>query len=280
MSSASQKADHTSRPLTQYARSGGVSIAYQVLGDGAQDIVVVPGFPSHLEYAWEHPRLSYFYRRLAALGRLVLLDKRGVGMSDRTAPDRLPGIEQRKEDVMAVLDAIGVERAVLIGASDGGPLALYCAAAYPDRASQLVVINTYARRIVAEGYPWALTEEQWGAFVTEAAEHWGEPIFVDVIAPGHVDDREFAEWWSAFLRQSMSPGAAMAMMEMNSQIDIRTILPAIHVPIWCVRWVAVGSSLHRSRAPGSSSSPATITSHGSETSKHCSKPWRHSWPDT
>jgi class 3 adenylate cyclase len=220
----------TSRPQTRYARSDEASIAYQIVGDGDRDIVVIPGFPSHLEHAWNHPRLSHFYRRLAAMGRLVLLDKRGVGMSDRVSSDQLPGIEQRRDDVMAVLDAIGIEQAVMIGASDGGPLALYCAASYPGRTSHLVVINSYAKRVVADGYPWALTQAQWENFLAQANEHWGEPIFVDVIAPGHVNDEEFRNWWASFLRMSMSPGAALAMMGMNAQIDIREILPTIHPP--------------------------------------------------
>ncbi|MFP4074441.1 MAG: adenylate/guanylate cyclase domain-containing protein [Actinomycetota bacterium] len=218
------------RPQTRYAWSDDVSIAYQVLGEGDRDIVFVPGFPSHLDHSWEHPRLSYFYRRLGALGRLVLVDKRGVGMSDRVSPEQLPGIEQRKDDVLAVLDAVGIDQAVLIGASDGGPLALYFAAAYPRRTSQVVAINTYAKRTVVDGYPWAMSSEQWNMFMEEVGRHWGEPIFADIIAPEHANDEEFLDWWGSFMRNSMSPGAALAMMKMNAEIDIREILSAIHVP--------------------------------------------------
>lgn len=218
------------RPQTRYARSTDVSIAYQVVGEGDRDIVFVPGFPSHLDHSWEHPRLSYFYRRLTALGRLVLVDKRGVGMSDRVSPDRLPGIEQRKDDVVAVLDAVGIDQAVLVGASDGGPLALYFAAAYPRRTRQVVAINTYAKRTSGDDYPWALSAEEWDQFMTEAGKHWGEPIFADLIAPDHAEDEEFLDWWGSFMRTSMSPGAALAMMKMNAEIDIREILSAIHVP--------------------------------------------------
>jgi pimeloyl-ACP methyl ester carboxylesterase len=218
------------RPQTRYARSGDASIAFQVIGDGPTDMVIIPGFPSHLEHAWEHPRLSYYYRRLATLGRLILLDKRGVGLSDRVPADDLPGIEQRKDDVIAVLDEVGVERAVFIGASDGGPLALFCAAAYPSRVSQVVAINTYARRLSTFDYPWSFTEHEWAEVLDSVRDRWGEPIFVDLIAPDLVSDEEFLSWWGTFMRLSMSPGAALAMLAMNTQIDIRSVLPAVHVP--------------------------------------------------
>lgn len=217
-------------PETRYADSDGVGIAYQVLGDGPIDLVMVPGFASHLEHAWEHPRLALFYQRLASFSRLTLLDKRGVGLSDRVSPNELPGIEQRKDDLKAVMDEVGIDMAAMVAASDGGPLALLFAATYPERVERLVIINSYARRVTAADHQTALTPEEYGAFAKEVAEHWGEPIAVNLIAPNSANDPEFRHWWAAALRRSMSPGAARAMVGMNAAIDVRAALPAVHVP--------------------------------------------------
>lgn len=205
-----------------------MSIAYQVVGDGPIDVVMVPGFGSHLERAWEHPRLAHFYHRLSSFSRLILLDKRGTGLSDRVSPDALPGIEQRKDDLKAVMDEVGIERASLIGHSDGGPLAILFAATYPGRVENLVLINTYAKRVSSPDHAAALSPEFYGGFTTQVAEHWGGPIAVDLLAPG--SDPEFQRWWAATLRASMSPAAARAMVAMNAAIDVREALPAIHVP--------------------------------------------------
>lgn len=217
-----------SLPETRYADSGGVSIAYQVVGEGPIDVVVVPGFGSHLERAWELPRLAHFYHRLSSFSRMILLDKRGTGLSDRVSPDALPGIEQRKDDLKAVMDEAGVERASMIAHSDGGPLAILFAATYPDRVENLVLINTYAKRISSEDHAVGLSPEFYAAFSDEVAQHWGEPLMVDLLAPG--SDPEFHRWWAATLRGSMSPAAARAMVAMNKAIDVREALPAIHVP--------------------------------------------------
>lgn len=215
-------------PETRYAASGGVSIAYQVVGNGPITVVMVPGFGSHLERAWEFPRLAHFYHRLSSFSRLVLLDKRGTGLSDRVSPDALPGIEQRKDDLKAVMDEVGVDRCSLVGHSDGGPLAILFAATYPDRVDNLVLINSYAKRVSSPDHPEAVTPEFFAGFTTEVAEHWGEPIAVDLLAPGA--DPEFGRWWASNLRASMSPAAARAMVAMNAAIDVREALPAIHVP--------------------------------------------------
>jgi class 3 adenylate cyclase len=217
-------------PTTRYARSGDAGIAYQVIGRGPLDALLVPGFPSHLELAWENPRVARFYRHLASFCRLVIMDKRGIGLSDRVPPSELPGLEQRADDIRAVLDDAGVERASLVGASDGGPIAALFAATYPDRTDRLVLINTYARRLRTEDYPWGPTAEEWESFQREAEEHWGEPLFLEVLAPHHVRDAEFTDWWARFLRQSISLRAAVAYLAMNSGIDIRAVLPAIHLP--------------------------------------------------
>lgn len=215
-------------PDTRYADSNGVSIAYQVVGDGPIDVVMVPGFGSHLERAWELPRLAHFYHRLSSFSRLILLDKRGTGLSDRVSPEALPGIEQRKDDLKAVMDDVGVERASLVGHSDGGPLAILFTATYPVRVENLVLVNTYAKRVSSADHSSALSPEFYDGFISQVSEHWGEPIAADLLAPG--SDAEFRRWWAATLRASMSPAAARAMVAMNAAIDVREALPAIHVP--------------------------------------------------
>ena len=217
-------------PTTRYARSGDAGIAYQVLGRGPQDVLMVPGFPSHVELAWEYPRLARFYRHLASVCRLIVMDKRGIGLSDRVPPSELPGIEQRADDVRAVLDDVGSDRVALVGASDGGPIAAFFAATHPARIDRLVLINTYARRIRSDEYPWGPTAEEWAALQAEMRDHWGQPLFVDLLAPGHADDAEFTEWWARLLRQSVSLGAAVAYLAMNRGVDVREVLSAVHVP--------------------------------------------------
>src|SRR6059058_2306738 len=135
----------TAMPTTKYAKSADVHIAYQVVGEGAQNLVLVPGWVSHIEYAWEDPSCSHFLRRLASFSRLILLDKRGTGLSDRVA--ELPTMEERMDDVRAVLDAVGSGHAALVGLSEGGPLCALFAATYPERTSSLIMIGSYARRL-------------------------------------------------------------------------------------------------------------------------------------
>ena len=217
-------------PPTRYARSGEVSIAYQTLGEGPVDIVLAPGFPSHLEHGWRQPRLAHFYRRLTSFSRLILFDKRGMGLSDRVAESDLPGVEQRMDDIRAVLDEVRSERATVVGISDGGPIATVFAATYPDRVSGLVVVNSYARRLRSDDYPWGPTAAEWRAFQDAIPDGWGGPLFLDFLVPSRAGDSEFADWWAGYLRQSSSPGAAIAYLRMNEQIDMRAVLPAVHVP--------------------------------------------------
>lgn len=217
-------------PQTRYARSGDVSIAFQTVGDSAVDVVLVPGFPSHIEHAWEQPLLAHFYRRLASFSRLILFDKRGMGLSDRVAESDLPGIEQRMDDIRAVLDEVGSQRATLIGMSDGGPISAVFAATYPQRVSGLVMINSYARRLRSEDYPWGPTNDDWRGIEEAFKRDWGGPTFVDLVVPSHAKDPGFAAWWAAYLRRSSSPAAVTAYLRMNAQIDVRAALPAVHVP--------------------------------------------------
>ena len=163
----------TGIPPTRYARSGDVNIAYQVLGDGPLDLVFVMGWVSHLEYFWTEPSFARFLRRLASFSRLILFDKRGTGLSDRVPVDGLPTLEQRMDDVRAVMDAVGSKRAALCGVSEGGAMAALFAATYPERTAALVMIGSYAKRIRDASYPWGPTEAQREEFLAEISRAMG-----------------------------------------------------------------------------------------------------------
>jgi pimeloyl-ACP methyl ester carboxylesterase/DNA-binding winged helix-turn-helix (wHTH) protein/class 3 adenylate cyclase len=211
-----------------YARSGDVNIAYQVLGSGPTDLVFVMGWVTHLEYAWRDPSFARFLRRLAKTSRLILFDKRGTGLSDPVK--EMPSLEQRMDDVRAVMDAVGSHRAVLLGVSEGGPMCSLFAATYPERTQALVMIGTYARRTRTDDYPWGPTAEQRESFCREILEQWGGPVGIDERAPSRAGDSAFRDWWSSYLRMGASPAAAVALTRMNAAIDIRHILPTVRVP--------------------------------------------------
>ena len=217
-------------PETMYACSGDVNIAYQVIGDGPIDLVFVMGWVSHLEYFWREPSFARFLLRLASFSRLILFDKRGTGLSDRVPINELPTLEQRMDDVRAVMDAVGSERAALCGVSEGGPMCSLFAATYPEKTLALVMIGTYAKRIRDDDYPWAPTPEHRQHFFDEMREQWGGPVGLEERAPSVADDPQFREWWATYLRMGASPGAALALTQMNAEIDIRQVLPSIRVP--------------------------------------------------
>jgi class 3 adenylate cyclase len=218
------------QPETKYAKSGDVHVAYQVVGDGPIDLVEVPGWLSHLDYSWEEPRFARFLLRLAAFSRLIRFDKRGTGLSDRVSTSELPTLEQRMDDVRAVMDAVGSERAALFGSSEGGPMSLLFAATYPERTTALILYASYAWRGRSPEYPWGRTEEQAEAFIKATEEDYRGFDDLHHRMPSGVDDQHFRQWFSNFRRLSASPGAAAALARMNAQIDVRDILSTVRVP--------------------------------------------------
>ena len=217
-------------PKVSYARSGTVNIAYQVVGSGPIDLVFVMGWVSHLEYFWNEPSFARFLTRLASMARLICFDKRGTGLSDAVPVDQLPTLEQRLDDVRAVMEAAGSERAVLLGVSEGGPLCSLFAATYPERTEALVMIGSYARRLRDADYPWGPTRDERDAFCRSVIETWGGPVGIEERAPSRAEDPAFRDWWASYLRMGASPGAAVALTRMNAEIDVRDVLPSIRVP--------------------------------------------------
>jgi len=217
-------------PTTRYARSGSVNIAYQVLGDGPIDLVFVMGWVSHLEMFWQEPSFARFLRKLAGFSRLILFDKRGTGLSDAVPLSQLPTLEERMDDVRAVMHAAGSTRAVVMGVSEGGTMSSLFGATYPEHAAAVVIIGGYARRLRAPDYPWGPTPEQREAFIEMIEREWGGPVGIDERAPSRAGDPDFRTWWSTYLRMGASPGAAAALTRMNADIDIRHVLPTLRVP--------------------------------------------------
>ncbi|MDQ2963473.1 MAG: adenylate/guanylate cyclase domain-containing protein [Pseudomonadota bacterium] len=217
-------------PRTQYARSGGVHIAYQVLGDGPLDLAYVPGWVSHVEQAWEDPMLARFLVRLASFARLITFDKRGTGLSDRVPDEQLPTLEERMDDLRAVMDAAGSQRAAVLGVSEGGNLCALFAATYPERATALIMSGTYAKRIWSEDYPWAPTPEARAREYDLVEREWGNLMDLHKYLPSKIGDPAFAQRLAKYFRMSASPGAAVTLLRMNTQIDMRAVLPTIRVP--------------------------------------------------
>ena len=217
-------------PETRYARSGDVNIAYQIVGDGAFDLIWVPGWGSNIEVSWEVPEYARFLRRLASFSRLILFDKRGTGLSDGVSIENLPGLEQRMDDLRAVLKAAGSKRAAVFGASEGGNLSVLFAATYPDRVRALVLAAVYAKRIWSPDYPWAPTPEEREEEHALLEREWGGEMDLRALAPSAARDPAVMRRISTFFRRSASPGAAVALNRMNTEMDTRPVLPTITAP--------------------------------------------------
>ena len=217
------------RPKTKYARSGDLHIAYQVVGDGPIDLVWVPGWFSHVEQSWEWHEIASFFERLASFSRLILFDKRGTGLSDPVPVDQPATIEQRMDDVRAVMDAAGSERAALLGLSEGGPMSMVFAATHPERTQALILTGTFARATWAPDYEIGLPRDLVEPTMDEIVENWGEGLILEYAAPS-MDTPENRRQIGRYERSAASPGMVRALMRMNLDIDVRPILESIKVP--------------------------------------------------
>jgi pimeloyl-ACP methyl ester carboxylesterase len=213
---------------THYADSDGVSIAYQVHGDGPLDLVLVSGFVSHVELLSEDPAAARFFRRLTAFSRMLVFDKRGQGLSDR--PGRPPTLEESMDDLRAVIEAAGFERPALFSVSEGGPMSALYAATYPSEVSALVLFGTFARMLEADDFPPGIDEEALDRWEQMIRHEWGGPVGLKLWAPSRLGDAEFERWWARLLRQGTSPAGAVALMNLYREMDVRAILPTIDVP--------------------------------------------------
>jgi pimeloyl-ACP methyl ester carboxylesterase len=214
---------------TRYARSGDVHVAYQVFGQGP-DVVFLPGWVSHVEACWDFPPLARFLDRLASFCRVVHIDRRGTGLSDPLPAGVVPTLEQRIDDVRAVLDDAGIERAALLGVSEGGPLNILFAATYPERTTALVLFGTFARMTRAAGYPEGEPPERLAAFMEHVRGHWGTGVALGSLAPSLRDDTALRQAWGRYQRMAASPSMATALLALNNQVDVRHVLGAIHIP--------------------------------------------------
>jgi pimeloyl-ACP methyl ester carboxylesterase/DNA-binding CsgD family transcriptional regulator len=215
---------------TRYAKAGGFNIAYQVLGEGPVDVVLTPGWVTHLDLAWDVPPLARFLEQLASFSRLIVFDKRGTGLSDRVHPDTLPKLEQRTEDVLAVMDAAGSERAVLFGTLGGGAMCGLFAATHPDRSLALVLYGTFGRLEPDTGLLARLADTQELA-LDRVEREWGtEGVGLAFWAPSLLEDEETKAAYLRLTRSGVSPGSARSLMKLGYQLDWETVLPRIRVP--------------------------------------------------
>lgn len=213
-------------PPIQYVKSDGAYIAYQVIGNGPIDMLYMSGFVSHIEYAWEEPRLAQTLRRMAKNTRLIIMDKRGSGLSDRVMDT--PSLEQTAADMAAVLDAVGSEEAIIAATCEGAPAASLTAINNPDRVLALIMLNPVIVGSRTEQFPWAMPCYLWEQVFEAVEQEWGGPYKVDYLVP--TADEYFRTWWAKFLRSAISPGAAVAAFHILSAIDMTSIMPKITVP--------------------------------------------------
>ncbi len=211
-------------PQTKYAKAGGVHIAYQVLGDGPVDVVLVPNWITHVEAMWEIPSIARSLRRLSSFARVLVYDQQGTGMSDPISLDAPPTLEQRMDEVTAVMNAAGSDHAAIVGFESGSPMAMTFAATYPDRTQALIVLNGYARILEADDYPNGLPALFLDPWFESVVSTWGTVTRV-AGAPGPED-----ELWAWYQRQAASPGTVASLIRVLEQTDVRHVLPAIRVP--------------------------------------------------
>ncbi|MCA1726452.1 MAG: adenylate/guanylate cyclase domain-containing protein [Actinobacteria bacterium] len=216
------------RPVTHYAKSGDVHLAYQTVGEGPMDLMLLSMGAGHVEHQWEYPPLARFFERLAGFSRLIMFDVRGSGLSDRS--DRLPLLEEQVEDIVAVLDAVGSERAAVFGVSQTGAMAILFAAIHPERCTSLVLYGAFARALWAPDYPWGRRPEIYATLYELIEQAWGTGVMAHMVATEHTSDPEFMAWWSRYERVSVSPGGVREFVEMWAEIDLRAMLHTVGVP--------------------------------------------------
>ncbi len=218
------------KPTTKYTKSGRINIAYQVFGSGSIDLVYIPGWVSNIDWMWNCPELVAFLTELGKITRVILFDKRGTGLSDRVV--ELSTLEERMDDIRSVMDAVGSEKAVLFGHSEGGSVSALFAATYPNRVVSLITFGIFAKRRYANNYPWAPTQEERQKVYDMIENNWGSgEMNLESLAPSKANDKEFMEWLANYFRSGASPSAAMVLTKMNTEVDIIDILHAIKVPV-------------------------------------------------
>jgi class 3 adenylate cyclase/pimeloyl-ACP methyl ester carboxylesterase len=222
-------------PETRYAKKNGVHVAYQVVGEGDLDLLLVSAWFSHLEARWEIPGFAHYLRRLSSFSRLISFDKHGIGLSDPIALDRLPPLEEWMDDVRAVLDATGCQRTAVMGANEGSLMAALFAASYPERVTALVLANPMARPAWAPDHPWGRPPDAAKALVGLIEQSWGKGEVMAALNPSIANDPNALEAWGRFMRLAASPAVAAAVTRMIFDLDIRQILPAISAPTLVVQ---------------------------------------------
>ncbi len=219
------------RPETKYVKSAGGYVAYQVFGDGPRDILWVTNWGTNLDAMWDEPAMADFFHRLGRIGRVICFDKRGTGVSDPVPLTSLPTLEEWMDDARVAMDAAGSRQAAVIGDTEGGPMAMLFAASFPDRVAALVLLNTFARWRRAADYPIGMPEPTWQRLVARYETHWGQnPAMLALTAPSQAGDARAEEWFMRYQRLSMPPGAATRMYRWVTQLDVRSVLPAISAP--------------------------------------------------
>jgi len=214
-------------PETNFAENDGVSIAYQVFGDGPQDLIYIPGWLSNLDIFWEEPRVARFLLALARFSRVIVIDRRGTGLSDRVAP---PTLEIQMDDVTAVMDAASSGCAAFLGNSEGGSMCALFAATYPDRTTALITVGGYAKWIKSDDYPYGTEREKAEQWFQQVEKEWGSPIAVEFTTPSLANDEKHRHWVAKSYRSSASKADAIALLKMGADIDLRAVLPSINVP--------------------------------------------------
>ncbi len=218
------------KPLTQYAKSGNVNIAYQVAGQGPVDLIYIPGWVSNIDMMWKDPKIAPFLMALCQFTRLIVFDKRGTGLSDRV--DTTCTLEVRMDDIRCILDAVASKKAILFGHSEGGTIACLFAATYPERIISLITFGIFAKRKYSIDYPWAPKAEERKVFYDTIKNNWGnsKKMGLEWLMPSLINDKKYYDWFSSYLRSAASPGAALALAIMNTEADVTNVLHTIKSP--------------------------------------------------